>query len=510
MKFGRRALLGSGAAALSGLAGPFAGLTRQVWAAGITPVKRLVVVTHGHGVGSIDTADFLTPCLPASPLGGRVGPNSPTADALTGLPKFMEPLAAFTDRTLIVDGLYNLSEDTLHGSRRGAYTCLTAVRASGDDAADGEGDFHGPSFEYAISRQLETPGLYLGGNTPFNASLFASATASGSPAEIPLALDPAAAFAATFGGAEAGLDAARLKARWAKKKSVLDFSLAHLSRTRAALPAAERPKLDQYEAAIRDLEKQLAAPPSTCTATADGVRNPSVPAPLRTMEALHPALAQQLRQQTEVLVNALACGKTRVGVLQISRQTDYSIYPGLADEAHTGQEMKHDLHTLYHAYPVDDWANSWKEFAAPQPSYDGMRLRHQQFLAQQVAYVVQRLSELPDAAAGGNAKLIDNTLVLWMSDSGGQHHGGAASARAVLIGGGLFAPKRILQFPRLYVGDHPKQVDGVTIYNGNRGNNFSECYATADLFVAIQRAFGVDTRSFGDAKYCRGPLPNLT
>jgi hypothetical protein len=440
---------------------------------------------------------------------GTVGPKSLTVDALTTLPKFMAPLATFSDRTLIVDGLYNLSEDTLHGSRRGAYTCVTAAKASGDDAADGPGEFHGPSFEQAIARKLDTPGLYLGGATPYNVSFFASATDGGAAAEIPLEADPAKAFAKVFGSLGAGADTDRLRHEAAKRKSVLDFSLAHLARTRATLPSSERPKLDQYETSIRDLERQLATAPAGCSATSDSVLGATAPAVFRTLDALHPTLARQLRQQSDLLVAALACGHTRVGVLQISRQTDYSVYPGLTDGAHAGQEMKHELHTLYHAYPVDDWANGWKEFAAPQPLYDDMRLGHQQFLAQQIAYLVQRLSETPDAVAGGASRLLDHTLVLWMSDSGGAHHGGAALARAVLIGGGLFAPRRIVQLPRLYVGDFPKQVNGATVYNANRGTNYADCYATADLFVAIQRAFGVDARSFGDAKYCRGPLPAL-
>lgn len=48
----------------------------------------------------------------------------------------------------------------------------------------------------------------------------------------------------------------------AAKKSVLDFALRDLSRMRTVAPSAQRPKLDAYEAAVRELELELDSDPS--------------------------------------------------------------------------------------------------------------------------------------------------------------------------------------------------------------------------------------------------------
>ena len=180
---------------------------------------------------------------------------------------------------------------------------------------------------------------------------------------------------------------------------------------------------------------------------------------------------------------------------------DAVLYPGIADSAHSGQKNTTDLHNLYHAYMRDDWKSYFRSTKSRKPDPDQMRLIHQQFLAEQVAYLAYRLSQFTDYDGG---TLLDNTMILWMGDSGGEHHAGAARIPAVLIGGRDFKRGRFIRLPAPFPGENIC-VDGQPVYGVGRGENSANCFASADLSVSILRAFGVDVSAFGDAKYCRGP-----
>ena len=102
--------------------------------------------------------------------------------------------------------------------------------------------------------------------------------------------------------------------------------------------------------------------------------------------------------------------------------------------------------------------------------------------AEQVAYFLGKLDGVMEA----NGKtMLDNSLVIWLNGLGDGNNHTRKNTPYVLAGsaGGYFNTGRYLQF----------------------SNNHN------DLLVSILHAMGLrDEKTFGDPKYCTGPLPGLT
>src|SRR5262249_48681951 len=101
--------------------------------------------------------------------------------------------------------------------------------------------------------------------------------------------------------------------------SILDTDIADIQDIQASLGTVEKAKFDLHLQALRDLQTQrpAAAPPppgaGTPPASAAAAYNGGL-----TTDSNFPAI---LRAQMDVMVNAMACGLTRVGVIQASQHT---------------------------------------------------------------------------------------------------------------------------------------------------------------------------------------------
>ena len=103
--------------------------------------------------------------------------------------------------------------------------------------------------------------------------------------------------------------------------------------------------------------------------------------------------------------------------------------------------------------------------------------------AEQLAYLVRRLSETPEPGAEGS--LLDNTLIVWGNELGQGNSHTLDNLPFVMVGNGLdFDMGRSLKFPSV---PH------------NR------------LLVALAHGFGHHIESFGNPEYCKdGVLTGLT
>jgi hypothetical protein len=122
-----------------------------------------------------------------------------------------------------------------------------------------------------------------------------------------------------------------------------------------------------------------------------------------------------------------------------------------------------------------------------------------QWYAGQFNAVIEGLKAAPESTGG---TVLDNSLLWWSSciADGSSHH--SDNMPFVLAGsnGGFFRNGRCLRFNDVFTADPLVDLD--TIGTPDRSNN--------DLMVSILNSFGSTAQTFGDARFCKGALPNVT
>jgi hypothetical protein len=211
------------------------------------------------------------------------------------------------------------------------------------------------------------------------------------------------------GGGVTADDLARVRAQ---NQSVIDLVNAELGDLSAKVGRGDRAKIDGHVSALRDLERQLQAsspaPGGAMGAGPAACTPPTLDAAYKTMADSAAAFPQLLKLQSDVMVAALACDRTRVASLQWSRTFSMlqHTWLGLTDPHHT-QSHKTDAASLEGQAKISNW------------------------YAQQLAYLLGQLSRIQE----GSATLLDNMLVVWGYDmnNGAVHE--TQPGIAVLAGG---------------------------------------------------------------------------
>jgi hypothetical protein len=240
------------------------------------------------------------------------------------------------------------------------------------------------------------------------------------------------------------------------RKSALDNALKETNAIRSRLSAADRERVDSYQESLRDIERRLqstAAP----TPAAAGCTQPKLSAQVDPAnEANYPVVG---KLQMDLMVAALQCGQTRVASLQWGNSNDQCRYPWLGLNA-----IGHDLaHNNGNCDP------------------DGSKkLKVTQWYAEQFAYLLGKLQSIPE----GNGTMLDNTVVLWASEFSDSNGHGCDQLLWVLMGNanGYFKQGQVLK------------VKG---------------RSTNDLHTNLCNAFGLTDKTFGNAAYCAGAIPEL-
>lgn len=218
---------------------------------------------------------------------------------------------------------------------------------------------------------------------------------------IPPEDDPRRAFERVFGaGLPTGMPPTM--AGPSADRSILDGTLAEVQALRDRLGAAERAKLELHLEALRDLERRVATtlpppvtpPPASCGTPPASLSSASLPSLYD--PSLFPTV---LRLQLDVMVQAMACGLTRVGTVQCSHHTSELImsrFPGTSF-SDPGFDMRSHQASHY------------------GPRHDAGRREYRDYLAQrrwfveQFAYLVDQLAARPED--GGT--MLDHSL-LWL------------------------------------------------------------------------------------------------
>ncbi len=355
----------------------------------------------------------------------------------------MSPLAPYQQDCIFFNGLSSGGTDS--GSHPGgAKKLLTAV-----DGGEGE------SIDHLLARTVGAAAphrhLYLGvmaNQNNASGDKHISYVAPGrsiSPED-----DPVRAFGRLFQqGAPPQRD---------PRRSMLDGALAQLRSMQAQLQDVERSKLALHLEALREVERRIDEQPATGCADSAPAAGP-VHEPER-----FPLL---MTQQIDVMVAAMACGLTQVGVLQASHHTSELIMSRFAKtEMHDpGFDMR--SHQASHYGPRHD--PNRREFV----DYVAQR----RWFVSQFAYLIERLKSLPE----GEGSMLDHTVAILCSEvSDGNTHSHD-------------------NLPFIWAG----RGGGV-----RTGRLLQTSYARhADLWVSVARAMGSSIERFGQAS--SGPLAGL-
>jgi hypothetical protein len=263
----------------------------------------------------------------------------------------------------------------------------------------------------------------------------------------------------------------------AQKLSVLNLVRNDLNRLKGVVGKDDKNKVDAHLDGISSLENRL---PKLVSVAPQG---PAAPAGSAGVGCAKPTLraggdaTASVQTQMDLISAAFACDLTRSASLQIGICDGFADIPGLAgqhDTTHSSgsgaSQSTIDAHKKWDRYYADQWA-----------------------------YLLGRL----DAVKEGNGTLLDNTLIVFGSDTTTGRTLPDPGAHSFyrfplwMAGGGNFAFKTG-QYLKQPLGPNPQGLDAIKKWVPHQR-----------LLTSVVRAFGINVDKFGATDPGTGPLPGL-
>jgi hypothetical protein len=415
------ASLGAGAFVL----GPFL-RSLEAQAAGQKPKPRVIFMLESNGL----YPRHIQPKGVEVPKGGNEKLiDLPLADLK--LPDPISPLSPFKDRMAIIQQLsHKVSGGGDHGKAYGGLGCYHWRQGVA-----------GQTIDHALAASVSSiiPVVGLGVPPSPDAVFVNSVSAIGPKRPLAITCQPELAFTSLFGSVAEGGAAKVYKSR----NKLLDWIRSDIRRVQNELPAMDREKLDVY----LDTFEQMRTRQGKIATMKDRLRA-NTPA----IDKFNSRVTtERFEAQCAIATGALASGLTNVVTIDAA---------GGVGSYHTWKDLgvKKDGHAIGHMNGPD-------EFSVPI----------RKFHAQRVADLAKRLDAIPE----GDGTMLDNTLIVWMSDSGEAHHGFCNEWPMVLVGnlgGRLKTAGRFLQFPKYQKTGHR---------------------TIANFYLALLHAVGDRRKSFG-------------
>jgi hypothetical protein len=368
----------------------------------------------------------------------------------------LAPLAHHKDRLLLVEGLAMPCTDESDGA---VHPRSTGATLTGRPLAPG-GLQAGISIDQHIANSVGSRtrfpslqlGVRLGGLRTFD-----TIATTGPGVGLPSLSDPWEVFDLVFGDVVA--DPAELVELRLRRRSVLDRVRGDLERLQRELGAEERLQLESHLTALREAERGLVDAGPTCVV-------PELGPPIH--RGLMENFPTILRLQTDLLVLALRCDRTRVATFQWGSQVSIGQLPWL------GIARPH--HPITHDAAAD--ATGALSPLARQCRADITRI--DTWFAGEFAYLLDALHAVPE----GEGTMLDHTLVLWVNEmSNGWQH--SNDDLKWIVAGNLDGSVRTGRYLRLAA-------------SSRRPHN--------DFLTAIANLMHVPTAAFGALEFNTSPL----
>ena len=262
----------------------------------------------------------------------------------------------------------------------------------------------------------------------------------------PMICQPDVAFRTLFGSVAEG-DAGKV---FRARNKLLDWIRSDIKRVERSLPAMDREKLDIY----LDTFEQMRTRQDKIATMRDRLKanEPSID------KFDSQLVTERFEAQSAIAAGAIASRLTNVVNIDAS---------GLGYYTWKELGVEKDGHSIGHMHPSN-------------PERDKLWVPVRKFHAERIADLASRL----DTVKEGGGTALDNTLIVWMSDSGEEHHGFCAEWPLVTLGnlgGRLKTAGRFLQYPAYREG--AKETANRTIRN---------------FYLALLHALGDRRDSFGE------------
>ena len=418
-------------------------LTRRAFAGGSAP-KRIIVFSTSHGTvydgwkfrqgGEDDSRAF------EFDLAGM------GADTFS---RALQPLHDHRSRMMVLDGLAMISaEKDIPGYRheKGWIHAWSGgqVNFTGSDLFATT-----PSLDQLVAREIarvdRLPSLELG------VGEYRPISHAGLAQQLPFETDPGRVFDRIFGLSTS------TDPLIAAQGSVLDFARAEHAALAPKLSAADADKLTTHYDLVRQLEQRIdGLANSTCKSGID-------PATLASTNAGYTDLFLSM---AALIAAAFSCDMTRVVSLSLGDLP--------SDEFGWGGYLSGDAH--------NDFAHQiFNDPTAAEAMTDYTRMH-----AQQLAYLVDLLSSIPDTDGGS---IMDNTLIVWGGELGDGWHGYDKYCCLTVGGSWHFRPGRYLHWP--------DTTTDISIFAG-AGESPTAGMPHQHLLVSAAQAMGLDVDAVGD------------
>ncbi len=342
------------------------------------------------------------------PVGMRVGTETLKQMPLKGLtlPSDLEPFAPFRDRMTLVQGLRGEHLSPAHGAGFGALSGLSLSK----EQAKGE------SIDAAIARALPSviPLLVLGvAAGQSNATAFVS-SAWGGGRPIAAQCRPELAYESLFGTVGAQRN------NFASRKKLLDFMHGDIQRLRSQIAGPERELVDSHVEALETLGKREGELSRRFAAGILAKHAPKLP------EDPAEKMTELAATQCDIAAAALISGMTNVVTITSGLCGLKTTYTGLTN---TG------THLIGHGTPDPELKLTGYEVLS----------KYRRYLAQQLAGVLHKLQATPE----GNGTMLDNTVLVFTSDSANWQHSSGDNWPFVLVGnlGGRLKAGQFVSYP---------------------------------------------------------------
>jgi len=400
----RRFLIGTGGSLLA-LPMLEALAPRTAFAQTAAPPKRLVVVFHPHGrvVGPGSNENW-------SPR-TTTGPLPPVGTAPSGALASLAPISNEIVTLSNIDNIVRHTSGDLDGHASASATCMTCVVPNGGTA-------RGPALDYVAGLRLRASTaqkmaiVIPGQAAPFDNSVTENNVflgANGTPGNYQ-AIDPAQMIRDLFASVQVGPPpppppTPTLQDRLAARRgSILDGVAKGFTSFRAGLNPADQARLDQHAQFIRETELRYpAVPPVTPPAPASCAPPSTSSVPNYDWPQFRKGEHDDVFAQTQIesLVQALICDVTRTASLNFWASGD----PGFVTEFAPASSP----------YLAGNWHASVHGDGSPNDPSVGSLTKGFGFYAKYFTKLIQRMAAIQES---DGSRLLDNTLVVWVSDLG--------------------------------------------------------------------------------------------
>lgn len=407
-----------------------------------------------RGLGAVVALPLLEslPAAVASPVGGTAPQTLPTRlaflyvpngvhmpdwtpsyeGALTDLPPILQPLAPFKRDMLVLTGLTH-DKGRANGDGPGDHARAAASWLTGSQALKSEGSQirAGVSVDQvaadAVGRYTRLPSLEIGAepgrqagkcDSGYSCAYSNNISWRNDSTAMAKEIHPRAVFERMFGG---GLDRERaesLARRLRQQRSLLDFVHEDAKALGRKVSGSDRQKLEEYLAAVREIEQRVERSEREATQRPAGVPEIALP------EGVPSSYEEHLRLLSDMLVLAFQTDTTRVATFMFANEGSNKAYPFIG--------VKDGHHTLsHHENDRDKQARI---------------SRINQFHTRQLAYLLDRLRRIPE----GEGSLLDQCMIVYGSSisDGNRHNHDDLPVAVFGSGGGTLLSGRHVRYPQ--------------------------------------------------------------